>query len=148
MRRFILTTLFGLAIGVICTPVRAQAPVSGQPYMVPTGYESYGPGTLISYGGYNYVIQEGGTMLLTSSPYETGSISYYTTPSYSAPMFYGAGGWMYGNHYPNVYGHHHPPHGPYHQPPHWDHRYHGGQYHHRPGGLYHPAVRTNGYGIR
>jgi hypothetical protein len=45
----------------------AQAPIPGQPYQVPPGYESYQPGTLIAYGGYSYVIQGDGTMLLSCS---------------------------------------------------------------------------------
>jgi hypothetical protein len=39
-------------------------PSAGQPYQVPPGYESYGAGTLINYGGLDYVIQGDGTMLL------------------------------------------------------------------------------------
>ena len=33
-----------------CGTARAQAPVPGQPYQVPAGYEAYQAGTLISYG--------------------------------------------------------------------------------------------------
>jgi hypothetical protein len=55
-----------LAIAVLilgaCGTARAQAPVPGQPYQVPAGYEAYGAGTLVAYGGYNYVIQCDGTM--------------------------------------------------------------------------------------
>jgi len=46
------------------TPAHAQAPTPGQPYQIPAGFEGYGPGTLIAYGGYNYVTQGDGTMLL------------------------------------------------------------------------------------
>jgi hypothetical protein len=38
-----------------------QQPVS-QPYQIPAGYESYGAGTLINYGGVNYVIGSDGYM--------------------------------------------------------------------------------------
>ena len=31
---------------------------------MPAGYEAYGAGTVISYGGFSYVIQGDGTMLL------------------------------------------------------------------------------------
>ena len=34
----------------------------GQRYQIPAGYEAYGPGTTISYGGANYVIGGNGTM--------------------------------------------------------------------------------------
>ena len=59
----IVATLTCLAVAM---PAHAQAH-SGQPYQVPAGFESYGPGTLISYGGYNYVIQGDGTMLLQAA---------------------------------------------------------------------------------
>jgi hypothetical protein len=48
----------------ISTAARAQTPIPGQPYQIPDGYTVYGPGTLIAYGGSNYVIQSDGTMLL------------------------------------------------------------------------------------
>ena len=34
---------------LLCGTVHAQ--VAGQPYQVPVGYEGYGAGTLVSYGG-------------------------------------------------------------------------------------------------
>ena len=40
-------------------------PIAPQRYQIPAGYEAYGPGTLINYGGANYVIGGDGTM----SPY-------------------------------------------------------------------------------
>ena len=59
-----------LALAVLilgaCGTARAQAPVPGQPYQVPAGFEGYGVGTLVSYGGYNYVIQGDGTMQVSS----------------------------------------------------------------------------------
>jgi hypothetical protein len=42
--------------------------VPGQPYQIPAGYESYPAGTLIEYGGNNYVTQSNGTMLLQTPP--------------------------------------------------------------------------------
>jgi hypothetical protein len=58
----------------------AQAPVAGQPYFVPAGYEGYGAGTTISYGGYNYVLQGNGTMLLAAGgPTYQYQSQYYPT---------------------------------------------------------------------
>ena len=37
-------------------------PTAPQRYQIPAGYEAYGPGTLINYGGANYVIGGDGTM--------------------------------------------------------------------------------------
>ena len=50
----------------------AQAPMAGQPYAIPAGYEGYSAGTPITYGGYNYVIQDNGTMLLADSQDNSG----------------------------------------------------------------------------
>jgi len=44
-----------------------QGPIAGQPYQVPAGYTGYAAGAVITYGGYNYVIQGDGTMLLQSA---------------------------------------------------------------------------------
>jgi len=55
----------------LCGTARAQGPIAGQPYQVPAGYEAYGAGTLISYGGFNYVIQGNGTMLLAQQTVDT-----------------------------------------------------------------------------
>jgi hypothetical protein len=63
MKQFTMLAFLGAMILTFCGSVNAQAPFAGQPYQVPAGYERYGPGTLISYGGYNYVIQGNGTML-------------------------------------------------------------------------------------
>jgi hypothetical protein len=78
-------TLMALLVGLllpICGIARAQGPVAGQPYQVPAGYESYGAGTLISYGGFNYVIQGDGTMLLAQ---QTGDTSTDPGPSVDQP---------------------------------------------------------------
>jgi hypothetical protein len=64
MKRLILTALCGLSLLAFSSTVKAQSPVPGQSYQVPDGYATYGAGTLISYGGYNYVIQANATMLL------------------------------------------------------------------------------------
>jgi hypothetical protein len=72
MTRYRKTAFAGLfCLGLIASPqmqARAQtaAPVAGQPYQIPAGYTGYGAGTLISYGGFNYVIQDNGTMLLAA----------------------------------------------------------------------------------
>ena len=80
-------TLSALAIAVLMLgasgTAKAQAPAFGQPYQVPAGYEAYGAGTLVAYGGYNYVIQGDGTMLV-SSPSVTcnqqpATVSWYVT---------------------------------------------------------------------
>jgi hypothetical protein len=68
MKRFALTALFGVLLLSPCGSAMAQAPVPGQPYQVPAGYELYGPGSLVSYGGFNYVIQGDETMLLSLPP--------------------------------------------------------------------------------
>lgn len=64
MKRYCLTGLLGLLLLGFSAPARAQAPVAGQPYQIPAEYSSYSAGALINYGGYNYVIQDNGTMLL------------------------------------------------------------------------------------
>jgi len=59
--------LLGILFLAMAGSVNAQAPMAGQPYAIPAGYEGYSAGTLISYGGYNYVTQDNGTMLLADS---------------------------------------------------------------------------------
>lgn len=49
-----------------CGTAKAQAPEFGQPYQLPAGYEGYGAGTVVAYGGYNYVIRADRTMQLSS----------------------------------------------------------------------------------
>ncbi len=89
-------TLMALLVGFllpICGIARAQGPVAGQPYQIPAGYESYGAGTLISYGGSNYVIQGDGTMLLAQ---QTGDASTDPGPSAGQPYQVPAGYETYG----------------------------------------------------
>ena len=63
-----------IAIGLLCATVHAQVP--GQPYEIPAGYEGYSAGTLINYGGANYVIQDNGTMLLPAqAPVVNGQVA-------------------------------------------------------------------------
>jgi hypothetical protein len=62
-------------LGLLNASVQAQEPVAGQPYAIPLGYESYPTGSLIIYGGYNYVTQGNGTMLLVDSQDSSGSDS-------------------------------------------------------------------------
>ncbi len=64
MKRNSLTALLTSLLLPLCGTANAQGPVAGQPYLVPAGYEAYGPGTVISYGGFTYVIRGNGTMLL------------------------------------------------------------------------------------
>ena len=54
--------------------------VAGQPYQIPAGFETYPIGTLITYGGFNYVIQPGGTMLLAADQPAPPQQYVYTTP--------------------------------------------------------------------
>jgi hypothetical protein len=76
--------ILALAVLILgaCGTARAQAPIPGQPYQVPAGYEGYGPGTLVAYGGYNYVIQGDGTMQLSPPPVPySQSSTYYQQPA-------------------------------------------------------------------
>jgi hypothetical protein len=73
MRRLTLAALFGFLSLTAAAPVRAQGPCPGQPYAIPPDYEGYSSGSLITYGAYNYVIQDNGTMLLADSQDNSGS---------------------------------------------------------------------------
>lgn len=92
-------------------PATGRAQVAGQPYQIPAGFESYPAGSLITYGGYNYVTQPDGTMLLAAQqpqtlqqytiPYTTTTPYVYTTPYvpvYTPPYVGGwyGGGWRGG----------------------------------------------------
>jgi hypothetical protein len=106
MRMFCLTVLCGTMLIAMPSGARAQAPILGQPYQVPFGYSGYGAGTLINYGGYNYVIQGDGTMLPSqdtgftySSQYGPPAATYYSVqqPVYNPWVGYGwasYGGWF------------------------------------------------------
>lgn len=110
MRKLLGCLMMALVVGGHVAGVRAQ--VAGQPYQIPAGFESYPAGTLITYGGYNYVTQPDGTMLLAAQqpqqtvqaytvPYTT-TVPYYTTPYvpiYTTPYL---GGW-YGGGYGGGY---------------------------------------------
>ena len=67
MKRFWMIGLLGILFLAMAGSANAQAPMAGQPYAIPAGYEGYSAGTPITYGGYNYVIQDNGTMLLADS---------------------------------------------------------------------------------
>jgi hypothetical protein len=67
MKRFWMIGLLGILFLAMAGSANAQAPMVGQPYAIPAGYEGYSAGTLISYGGYDYVTQDNGTMLLADS---------------------------------------------------------------------------------
>jgi len=97
MRTFCLTAICGLLIVSSANPVRAQAPIPGQPYQVPAELASFAPGTLATYGGYNYVIQGDGTMLLAEQQGFTYS-SYYVPPTYfvGQPTYYPWVGYRHG----------------------------------------------------
>jgi len=68
-----LTLSLTLLLGLLGGAARAQEPVPGQPYAIPQGYEGYSPGSLITYGNYNYVIQDNATMLLADSQDSSGT---------------------------------------------------------------------------
>jgi hypothetical protein len=46
---------------------RAQSPSPGVAYAIPAGFETYPAGTLITYGGYRYLIQDNGTMMFVAT---------------------------------------------------------------------------------
>lgn len=65
MRRSIILAL--VIVSSVTTGAFAfQAPIAGVPYQIPPGFGGYGAGTIISYGSYNYVVQNNGTMLLAA----------------------------------------------------------------------------------
>ena len=72
MKRFWMIGLLGILFLAMAGSANAQAPMAGQPYAIPAGYEGYSAGTPITYGGYNYVIQDNGTMLLADSQDNSG----------------------------------------------------------------------------
>ena len=54
-----------LALGfLIAGGESVEAQIYGQRYLGPDGYESYQAGTMVVYGGYQYVIMPDGTMLV------------------------------------------------------------------------------------
>ncbi|MBI1325378.1 hypothetical protein GC170_19610 [bacterium] len=78
-----------------------HASVPGVPYQIPSGFESYPAGTLITYGGINYVSQGNGTMLLAASQPQQ-----YTAPQPTVPLNYippPNGGVIYYNNPPYTY---------------------------------------------
>lgn len=96
---------FGLAASVLigglalCPEAKAQVPVAGVAYQVPSAYASVPPGTLIPYGGFNYVAQGNGTMLLAASQ----APSPPPVASYAPPVTYVNPGYVpYTNYYAPV----------------------------------------------
>ena len=86
MKRFCLVAILGFLFGI---PVYAQVP--GQPYQIPAGYEGYSAGTLITYGGANYVIQDNGTMLLADTSDEDPDDGSVDETAYQIPADCGCG---------------------------------------------------------
>jgi hypothetical protein len=82
---FCLTVICGAMLTAMPNAARAQAPILGQPYQVPSEFSAYGAGSLINYGGYNYVIQGNGTMLPSQDSGFTYS-SFYGPPA-ASPYF-------------------------------------------------------------
>jgi hypothetical protein len=115
MRMLCLTVLCGAMFIAMPSAARAQAPLLGQPYQVPFEFSGYGAGTLINYGGYNYVIQGDGTMLPSqdsgftySSQYGPPVTTYYYIPQ---PTYYPwvsyRSGWVGGGYWNGWHRHHH-----------------------------------------
>ena len=100
MRMLCLTVLCGAMFIAMPSAARAQAPILGQPYQVPIEYSGYGAGTLINYGGYNYVIQGDRTMLLSQDSGFTYSSQYgppaTTTYFVQQPVYNPWGGYRSG----------------------------------------------------
>ena len=80
MRKLCLMAVCGFMIASSPSLVRAQAPAPGQPYQVPAELAGLAPGMQANYGGFNYVIQGDGTMLLAEQPGVSYS-SYYVPPT-------------------------------------------------------------------
>lgn len=78
MKRFVLSGILGLLLLGFTAPAKAQAPIGGQAYLIPAQFAGYAPGSIVNYAGYNYVIQNNGTML-----YQGTYSSYYVAPSYT-----------------------------------------------------------------
>ena len=66
-------------------------PTAPQRYQIPAGYEAYGPGTTISYGGANYVVNGDGTMA-TSASGSQGAFQPTAPQRYQIPAGYEAYG--------------------------------------------------------
>jgi hypothetical protein len=88
MKRYFLMTICGLSLLSFCGRANAQAPVPGQPYQIPAGYEGYPAGTVITYVDYNYVILSDTTMVLAeqatdySPPSDDpGNVQVYQVPA-------------------------------------------------------------------
>jgi hypothetical protein len=89
-------SLSALAVAVVILgasgTAKAQAPVYGQPYQVPACHQGACVGTPVSFGGYNYVINGGGTMLLSSPPATCNTQPVATSYFVTQPVgFYGYG---------------------------------------------------------
>jgi hypothetical protein len=84
MKRSTIVPALALLCLTVCGTARAQSPVVGLLYQVPVGYAGYAAGSVISYGGYPYVTQGDGTMVLGSSP----TYSYQPTAYHAQPVTY------------------------------------------------------------
>jgi hypothetical protein len=86
MKRYFLMTICGLWFLSFCEPANAQAPIPGQAYQIPNGFQGYGAGTLISYGGYNYVINPDlTTMVLANQAPDSSPPADSSSPDDSPP---------------------------------------------------------------
>ena len=90
MKRSLCLSMFGAAVLSAGGPAKAQAPVFGQPYQVPAGYASYAAGTLVNYGGYNYVTAGNGTMVLSNQSVQyNGPQSQFSTATQGGTTYAG-----------------------------------------------------------
>ena len=86
MRRYVLMTICGLSLVLFGGPANAQAPVPGQAYQIPNGYQGYAAGTVIAYGGYNYVINpDATTMVLANQATDSAPPDDSSPPDNSSP---------------------------------------------------------------
>jgi hypothetical protein len=98
MRKLCLMAVCGFMLAACPLAAHAQAPIPGQPYQVPPEYGAVAGGSQIAYGGFNYVSQGDGTMLLAVQPEFTYTSQYvppstlvYRQPYYRHPYWRGPG---------------------------------------------------------
>jgi hypothetical protein len=84
MNRQISMVVATLLLAGFAGTAQACAPVAGQCYQIPLGYTGCAAGSTINHGGYNYVTQDNGTMLLSQSACCS---SYYAPTTYVTPAY-------------------------------------------------------------
>jgi len=81
----------GLVTGAAIVISAGQTPIFGQLYLVPSGFDNYGPGSYIDYGGATYQIGDGGTMALSAGASGPVYGQAYTVPAEYADTPAGSG---------------------------------------------------------